>query len=85
MTSEETKEKSEEKEIVFYCKDCGHLVETNRCGRKYVYKCKLCGTKNVAFGTLRSIRSFFHIKEGEEHGVIEEEEVVEKAVEKEKK
>ena len=52
--------------IVFYCKDCGQIVDTERCGGKYVYKCKQCGTKNVAFGTKKSIYSFFHIEEEEE-------------------
>ncbi|MBT3864863.1 hypothetical protein HOE67_04240 [Candidatus Peregrinibacteria bacterium] len=49
--------------IVFYCKDCEKLVETDRIGKKYVYKCKKCGTKNVAFGTDKSIKNFFRIKE----------------------
>ncbi|MBU1992974.1 MAG: hypothetical protein ABH856_04040 [Patescibacteria group bacterium] len=49
--------------IVFYCKDCEKTVETQQVGRKYVYKCKVCGTKNVAFGTPRSIKGFFHIEE----------------------
>ncbi|MBD3360930.1 hypothetical protein GF366_03965 [Candidatus Peregrinibacteria bacterium] len=49
--------------IIFYCKDCEKIVDTERVGRKYVYKCKKCGTKNVAFGTERSIRSFFRLDE----------------------
>jgi len=55
--------KSEKGNVIFYCKDCEEIVDTDRCGRKYVYKCKKCGTKNVAFGTTRSIHSFFHVKE----------------------
>lgn len=55
-----------QKEIVFYCKDCSEIVETERCGTKYVYKCKKCGTKNVAFGTRKSIVSFFHVDEKSE-------------------
>lgn len=50
--------------VVFYCKDCRKLVDTTRVGKKYVYTCNLCKTKNVAFGTAKSIGSFFHIKEG---------------------
>ena len=50
--------------VVFYCKDCRKLVETMRIGKKYVYTCNLCKTKNVAFGTVKSVASFFHIKEG---------------------
>ena len=49
--------------MVFYCKDCEEIVETVRCGRKYVYKCKVCGTKNVAFGTEKSIKGFFRLDE----------------------
>jgi len=48
-------------EIVFFCKDCNEIVETNRVGKKYVYTCKKCGTKNVAFGTRKSIDNFFRL------------------------
>lgn len=50
-------------EIVFFCKDCRELSEVKRVGRQYVYTCSKCGTKNVAFGTRKSIMNFFHIKE----------------------
>ena len=49
--------------IVHYCKDCREIVEVNRVKRMYVYTCLKCGTKNVAFGTIQSIASFFHLKE----------------------
>lgn len=49
--------------IVFYCKDCEKIVATDRVGMRYVYKCKKCKTKNVAFGTEASIKKFFHIEE----------------------
>lgn len=68
MTKAETKPnpgKTTNCDIVFYCKDCSELVDTDRCGRKYVYKCKKCGTKNVAFGTRKSISGFFRIDEGD--------------------
>lgn len=51
--------------IIFYCKDCEEIVDVNRVGRKYVYTCKKCGTKNVAFGTEKSIRTFFRLEEKE--------------------
>lgn len=47
--------------IVFYCKDCEKIVDGVKVGRKYVYRCPLCQTKNVAFGTEKSIRSFYRI------------------------
>lgn len=54
--------------IVFYCKDCEKIVDAHKLGRKYVYKCGVCGTKNVAFGTEKSIKSFFRVKEEKEKG-----------------
>ncbi|MBT7483666.1 hypothetical protein HN748_00685 [Candidatus Peregrinibacteria bacterium] len=63
--------------VVFYCKDCNKMVPVHRVGRRYVYTCADCGTKNVAFGTEKSIKSFFHIKEVEEEEEIKEEEVKE--------
>jgi len=66
--------------IIFFCKDCNKIVSVNRVGRRYVYTCADCGTKNVAFGTEQSIHSFFHIKE-----VSQDEESPEKEKEKEKK
>jgi hypothetical protein len=49
--------------IVYFCKDCEKLVDVTPLGRKFVYKCNICKTKNVAFGTEKSIRNFFHIKD----------------------
>ncbi len=57
-------EKQENKSaIIFYCKDCEEIVKTTKVGSKYVYKCNKCGTKNVAFGTKKSIFHFFKIEE----------------------
>lgn len=61
--SETATTQEEKAEILFYCKDCAETVDTERCGRKYVYRCKKCGTKNVAFGTKKSIYGFFKIDE----------------------
>lgn len=60
-----TKTENQTGEIVFYCKDCEQLVDTARIGGKYVYKCQKCGTKNVAFGTRKSIYGFFKLEEKE--------------------
>lgn len=49
--------------IFFYCKDCEKIAAVTRVGSRYVYSCNTCGTKNVAFGTQRSIMSFFHLDE----------------------
>jgi len=50
-------------DLVFYCKDCRKIVETTPVGRKFVYTCNICKTKNVAFGTLKSIKNFYRVKE----------------------
>lgn len=60
MTENKTQE---EESIIFYCKDCEDIVDAVRIGSKYVYKCKKCGTKNVAFGTTKSIHNFFRLDE----------------------
>lgn len=49
--------------LIFYCKDCEKIVDVIPVGRKFVYKCAICKTKNVAFGTDKSIRNFFHLPE----------------------
>ncbi len=49
--------------IVFFCKDCEKIVLGTKVGNKYVYKCPLCHTKDVAFGTEKSIKSFYRVKE----------------------
>ncbi len=50
-------------ELVFYCKDCRKIVETTPVGKKFVYTCNICKTKNVAFGTVKSIKNFYRVPE----------------------
>lgn len=72
-TSEMTDEElADARKIVFYCKDCGELVETKKMGKKYVYICKVCNTKNVAFGTKRSIFGFYNLDEKKLEKIKEE-------------
>ena len=51
-------------EMVFFCKDCRKLVETTPVGKKFVYLCNVCKSKNVAFGTLKSIKNFYRVADG---------------------
>jgi hypothetical protein len=51
--------------IKFYCKDCQKIVDAKQVGRKNVFRCAICKTKNVAFGTEKSIKNFFHIEDDE--------------------
>lgn len=66
------KEENNEPSIIFYCKDCQEIVDTDKVGGKYVYKCRKCGTKNVAFGTVKSIKNFFKIEDKPEEEPAEE-------------
>lgn len=50
-------------DIHYYCKDCEKIVDAQKVGRKYVFRCPICKTKNVAFGTDKSLNNFFHIDE----------------------
>ena len=52
-------------DIVFYCKDCNKKVSVSPVGRKFVYRCNICKTKNVAFGSEKSMKNFYHIEEEE--------------------
>jgi len=52
--------------ILYYCKDCRKFVDAHQIGHKYVFKCPICKTKNVAFGTEKSLKNFFHIDDEEE-------------------
>lgn len=54
--------------MVFYCKDCRKIVDTMPVGKKFVYVCNICKTKNVAFGTLKSIKNFYRVPEANEAG-----------------
>lgn len=47
--------------IIFYCKDCRKVVEGSKVGNKYIYKCPVCHSKNVAFGTEKAIKSYYHV------------------------
>lgn len=70
-----TTENRKDTDIIFFCKDCQEVVETNRFGKKYVYMCKKCGTKNVAFGTVRSISTFFRLDDEKKVGLVKQSDV----------
>jgi|APFre7841882793_1041355.scaffolds.fasta_scaffold14450_2 DNA-directed RNA polymerase subunit RPC12/RpoP len=65
--------------IAYYCKDCAKFVEGQQVSRKYVFRCPICKTKNVAFGTEKSLKNFFHIDDS-----AEDEKVVKKEAEEKK-
>lgn len=49
--------------IFYFCKDCEKLVEVKPVGKKFAYICSICNTKNVAFGTEKSLKNFYRIKD----------------------
>ena len=57
-------------EMVFYCKDCRKIVETAPIGKKFVYTCNICKTKNVAFGTAKSVKNFYRVREGADEAPV---------------
>lgn len=59
-------------DIIYFCKDCDKIVDAKQVGRKYVFRCNICGTKNVAFGTEKSINNFYHVEEKAKKAALEE-------------
>ena len=50
--------------LVYYCKNCQKLINPKKVGkRNYTFKCPECGKKDVAYGTMKSIKTFYNIKE----------------------
>ena len=57
-------EKTEDPQILFYCKKCQKVIlDPVKKGKKYEYSCPTCKLDWVTFGTKYAISSFYHIKE----------------------
>jgi Zn finger protein HypA/HybF involved in hydrogenase expression len=54
--------------VAYYCKDCRRFVAVTE-KRKLKYRCNECKGINVAFGTERSLKNYYKVKE-----VVKEEE-----------
>lgn len=67
-------------DVVFFCKDCDKIVDVIPVGRKFVYKCAICKTKNVAFGTDKAIRNYYRIPEEKVEEGAETKEVAVEAI-----
>ncbi len=49
--------------VVFYCKDCQEIVETDRPNKNwYIFICKKCKGKNIAIWTNEWIKEKYKIK-----------------------
>jgi len=50
--------------IMYFCQDCKKLITPSRIGKRLRFACTECKGENVAFGTEKSLRLFYHIPEG---------------------
>lgn len=51
-----------DEDIVYYCKDSREIVEAQGEGtKKTFYTSEGVKCKNVAFGTFKSVRNYFHL------------------------
>lgn len=49
--------------ITFYCRDCEKIVEAKRIGNKLKFSCQICKKTNVAYGSEKSIKGHYRIKD----------------------
>jgi len=69
MSHNKKENAGEPTKIVYYCKDCEKIVKAQKITpRKLKFKCQVCQGKNVSFGTEKSIKNHYRIKDN----VIEE-------------
>ena len=45
--------------IIYFCQDCNKVITPKRIGKKFQFSCSECKGKNVAFGTEKSIESYY--------------------------
>lgn len=45
--------------IVYYCRDCEKITTPKRIGKKFQFSCSACKGDNVAFGSEKSILSYY--------------------------
>ena len=48
--------------IVYYCRDCEKIVKPKRIGKKLKFGCSECGGSNISFGSEKSIKNYYRIK-----------------------
>lgn len=51
--------------ITYYCGDCKKLITPKRMGKKFQFSCSECKGKNVAFGSEKSIQSYYKVSDPE--------------------
>ena len=51
-----------DEKISFYCKDCKEFVDAKKRGKKLSFSCEKCKGQRVAFGTKKSLESFYSVK-----------------------
>ena len=60
VSAHEPKDEIEGSDVVYYCKSCKEVVETEM--KKNTIHCSKCKKKSLSYGTERSVNNFYHIK-----------------------
>ena len=50
--------------IIYYCRECKKEVKPKRIGKKFKFSCTECKGNNVAFGSEKSLSSYYKIPNG---------------------
>ena len=51
--------------IIYYCQDCKKIIKPKRIGKKFRFSCPECKGDNVAFGSEKSIKTYYKIPSAE--------------------
>ncbi len=60
-----SEEEWENQNVVFFCHDCGKLVNatSHKTKKGMKFSCSECNGKRISFGTLKSLQNFFHLND----------------------
>ena len=58
-----TPKNSERGKITFFCRKCEKVTPVTRIVKQYSFRCNICKSTQVAWGTTASIKSHYRIKE----------------------
>jgi len=62
-SKEVAEEEWEDQKVGFFCHDCHKLVEGQKAKKGLKFHCKACSGKKISFGTMRSLKNFFHLND----------------------
>lgn len=53
----------EPRKLVFYCKDCHATVPAVQTKKKFYFRCKVCGSERISYGTLEGVHDHFRLND----------------------